>query len=224
MSGRPDPSQLVEPKVVLWADGAGPLPSDLTEAMRSRGLTLERAHDCYDALAKLVRAHAASRAVPVALVLVEPGSLRQVEQVVHQAGLHAPRAIVWAYESSAHVKLRPWIAIEAEIRDEPKAEPRTEFKTEPRIEPEAERGAMPPVVTRPRPQRSFGVPSLRLAGEGPENDHAGGAREPDSAGPIADGQAEQDSEQNTEPDPGVLTDDELAVLLGEDPDREGSHG
>lgn len=214
-------------RVILWSRAGSEPPVDLVASLERRGLRIEWAHDAFGALARLCVAHGrgGGSVRPVALVMNDPGRLDGAAELVEQARTRAPRAIVWVWDPEGSVALRPWRETDGNVAARA---------------PEPEPGAhpQPEIVVKPRPEPvRGGAPELRLAGDGPLQ----GGFEPEEGG--ADGglaanpepatdeiEAGEGDEPATQSDTGPkrvsLSDEELAMLLGDDThdDTREDHG
>ena len=89
---------------MLWhAKGRRP-PAELLGALARRGMTVRAVQSSFAALAELCMLDAASR--QAILLLVEPDSLPEPQDVLEAARRYTPGAVLWVYEQGANKPLR----------------------------------------------------------------------------------------------------------------------
>lgn len=213
---------------VLWHGAEAPPTPELTALLAQRGLSIETCTDPYSAAARVCRhqraararrddpAHAAVDPGTLVLLLCEPSRLCMRAGVARVLELHAPRTVCWIYEHRAGPTLRtvPIGRIGADPADvSPAADPAdVPAATGPTIGPASGFGSVPAPVRAPGPiATGRHPPRLSLAG--------GPAGEPDER-PINHTGAGSDRGESTPKGPinsaSLLTDEELAMLLGDD--------
>jgi hypothetical protein len=203
------------PHCIVWHAPGVPPPEDLLAALGKRHLNLSYCSGPFAALAEvcaLGRVDGSGDGLAagqgVVLVLVRAETLEDAGAVVRAVELYAPRARCWLYEPASPIRLRAVASAELERGASPAAAVLAE--PGPVVVTPGFRTAPPP-VRHPAQAR----PALRLAGDGvlparPEPEEETLQAEVREVKP---GQPPASPAVNA---PQVLSQDELAMLLGED--------
>lgn len=198
--------------------GKGPaVPSELMEALTSKEMDVRRCDSSYMAMAELVLHETARRAgwhrESAVLVVVEPDSRTELNDLVDAALRWTTRTTFWQYTQGPEPRLRA-LPVETgppeeAAREEPRAveKPRTKSKPSPTLRLAGEDEILPP---RPAPVRK---------GEGVTKDEEAALRLDDETVETSGGEALSDTSM-------VLSEDELSMLLSPDWQigREGNSG
>lgn len=173
-----------------------PVPPELEESLDRRGVRRVRASNAFEALAEVcaIDPRSGSR-IPSALLIVEPrrsAPRDTLARLVAAVRRHAPEVSVWRYERDSTPPLR---AIEPDAM--PAADATEPDPTRRRQDVIVRKGVAPP-----RP------PALRIA---PESIHA----------PDAPLDLESPAPPTSAPPPPLLSDEELAMLLADEPHPRG---
>ncbi|KAA0212959.1 MAG: hypothetical protein DYG94_13370 [Leptolyngbya sp. PLA3] len=91
---------------VIWRAPDTAVPVELRGALDRRGVHAVECDNACWATAELCRLHAAQPESPVILLLVDPASLEEVDEVIAVAEHYAPHATAWVYESQVSPPLR----------------------------------------------------------------------------------------------------------------------
>lgn len=91
---------------VIWRAPRTAVPPELRGALDRRGVHAVECDNACWATAELCRLHATEPDAPVILLLLDPGSLEEVDQVIAVAEHYAPHATAWVYETDASPPLR----------------------------------------------------------------------------------------------------------------------
>lgn len=91
---------------VIWRAPHTAVPVELRGALDRRGVHAVECDNAFWATAELCRLHAAEPESPVILLLLDPTSLEEVDEVIAVAEHYAPHASAWVYESEASPPLR----------------------------------------------------------------------------------------------------------------------
>ena len=171
-------------------------------AMRRKGVEPRVTADAFRAMAEVVMDGSLERTKAI-LVLVEPSELRGKRAMLTSCRRYAPALRVWVYQAKAPVQLRP-----------------------------LELSNLVPEPRDPEPEHSFGgdpsestivrAPSLRLAQSRSSDPRNGESRHPDwrnqdSLPGVSAAARATDNPSGYRPS-GLLTDEELAMLLADDPE------
>lgn len=227
----------VRPRIacVLFHAPGAPVPTDLLAALGKRIRHITTFSDAYTAFAE---ACVLARASTVVLVLVEPSTLADADQLVRSSRLHLPAATIWHFSQTNGRALRklaptdviPW-SVPSAARPEPPpaAGPRlasTLGPDTPRLKPggasafrPAARNAKPandPPRIVVRPGGGIGIRRLRLVGDelpakpaAPQSPPANGSHAPVPGAP------DPAAAEPSAPAP-LLTEEELRMLLSDD--------
>ncbi len=187
-------------RCVVWAKSRPP--EALMGAMRRKGVEPRVTGDAFRAMAEVVAGGSLDRAKAI-LVLVEPSELRGKRAMLTSCRRYAPKLRVWVYQAKAAVQLRPLEL--ANLVPEPRS-----------AEPEHTFGGDPSESAVVR------APSLRLAQSRSADHRNGESRHPDwrnqdSLPGASTASRATDNAGGYRPS-GLLTDEELAMLLADDPD------
>ncbi|MEO0631518.1 MAG: hypothetical protein AAFY46_12460 [Planctomycetota bacterium] len=185
---------------MVWAKSRPP--EALMAAMRRKGVEPKVTGDAFKAMAEVVTGGSLDRAKAI-LVLVEPSELRGKRAMLTSCRKYAPTLRVWVYQSQAQVQLRPLEL--SKLVPEPEEAPA-----------EHTFGGDPSASTVMR------SPSLRLAQGGGSSHRNGESRGPDwrnqdSLPGVSAAARAADNPSGYRPS-GLLTDEELAMLLADDPE------
>lgn len=189
-------------RCVVWRPEGRQIPPDLVTALSRRGLTMREVGDRYRALGAWIaaEAEAGDRGFGV-LILVEPESLCGVGGLVRAGDRFLQRRAVWVYdapEGESKFRLRAVRSAEVEAWVEREAGATVGEVRE--VEPT-------PVVSA----RGWG-PKLRLTGEGDGVVQPA----PASSDHSEDGEAPNDA--------GLLSEEELEMLLADEPPQRPARG
>lgn len=184
-------------RCVVWRPEGRQIPPDLVTALTRRGLAMREVSDRYRALAAWIaaEAEAGDRGFGV-LILVEPSGLEGVGGLVRAGDRFLHRRAVWVYDApEGEAKFR--------LRAVRSAEVEAWLESEAGVREQAE-----PVPQRPQ----VWGPKLRLTGEGD--------------GVVQPARASSDHDEDGEGpnDEGVLSEEELEMLLAEDPPQRPARG
>ncbi|TVS03178.1 MAG: hypothetical protein EA423_08680 [Phycisphaerales bacterium] len=187
-------------RCVVWRPEGRQVPPDLVTALSRRGLAMREVDNRYRALASWIaaEAEAGERGFGV-LILVEPEALQGVGGLVRAGDRFLMRRAVWVYdapEGETKFRLRAVRSVEVEAWVEQEAGPVSEEVRE-----------ATPVVPSP----TWG-PKLRLAGEG------------DGVVQPAPASSDHSEDEDATNDAGVLSEEELEMLLAEEPPQRPARG
>ncbi|MEM8758276.1 MAG: hypothetical protein AAGF47_10905 [Planctomycetota bacterium] len=188
------------------------------DAMRRRGVLPIIAHDPYTAMAGLVAGGSLAAGGPAAvppgsnaiLLLIEPSHLRGKRALLMSCRRYASGLRVWVYQHKASVQLRP-----LDLRQLVPG-PDMDGPTQPPPPPNAMPVAPPPPTPASSSVRSS--PGLRLTHEAQATDSLMGTPIHDEAELQAAADAPDNPGAGESGPPGLLTDEELAMLLADDDD------
>lgn len=181
---------------VLWTPRGTLPPRELEVELSKKGITHRSSDNSHGAMAMLAgwaREHAEGRGAVRVLILVEPSRLDGVHALLNALDRYTPDAVRWVYKSGANPALRAFVEEDVTTTvDSPSAStPASSHPFRAVGTPRAER--------RPMPLRLVDAPAAPLLRE---------ARPAEP--PEADG-------ERGLPEGSRLTDEELAMLLGDDP-------
>lgn len=194
---RADPAKA---RCVVWAKSRPP--EALMGAMRRKGVEPRVTADAFRAMAEVVLGGSLERTSAI-LVLVEPSELRGKKAMLTSCRRYAPALRVWVFQAQAPVQLRP-----LELSN---------------LVPEPE-DVQPEHTFGPEPSESSAgrLPSLRLVeSRNHESRHPDASsadwRNQDSLPGVSAAARATDNHSGYRPS-GLLTDEELAMLLADDPE------
>lgn len=98
--------QTHQARCVIWRDANSTVPAELSGALERRGVVAVECDNACWAMAELCRMHTEEPDTPVILLLLNPGSLEEVDRVLAVAQQYAPHATAWVYDSSKTPALR----------------------------------------------------------------------------------------------------------------------
>ncbi len=173
---------------MVWARERPPVA--LLEGLRRRGVEPRVTHDAFRTMAEVV-AGGSMELTGAILVLVEPADLRGKRAMLTSCRRYASGLRIWVYQAAAPIQLRPLEL--TQLVPEPEDEPEHTFGPEPGL-------------GDPGSSRMGGVPSLRLVEP----------VEPETQMPVNERPGDTDNQADHRPS-GLLTDEELAMLLADDP-------
>ncbi|MBK7403844.1 MAG: hypothetical protein IPJ41_04215 [Phycisphaerales bacterium] len=179
------PDAKVKVHAVVWRSPASAVPRDLVAALARQGVTWQEASGPFEALAELLatrRDGAPSRV----LLLVEPRTLGEADEVRRALLRFDPAVRCWGFAEGANPRLTP-LAPLPPIADQE-------------------------IHIRPAPARAE-TPRLRLSGEGPNQ--AAEAEHPAESGSQIH-QMDTDENPGSRPPRSLLTAEELDMLLADD--------
>lgn len=93
-------------RCVLWHPSRAEVPADLRLALSQRGVWFVECDTASWATAELCRLYQHDAHTPLILLLMEPGRLRSVSDVLEVAERYAPQATHWVYDAEREPKLR----------------------------------------------------------------------------------------------------------------------
>ncbi len=185
-------------------DGRPALPEDLLSSLRKHDVAVSPQPGVFAAIGemgahqRLVRKGHATEGM--ALVVVDPERVARAEDLVHASERYAPSVVCWRYDSQTRMKLHAYQPRKREERaDEDDAERPGGVGARPAVRPG--------IATRPSP-----APALRLAGA--DARPALRLRDVDDDERSGRNAPSNDATQ-------LLTEEELAMLLGDKTDGEG---
>ncbi|MEL6795889.1 MAG: hypothetical protein AAFO89_03615 [Planctomycetota bacterium] len=215
--GKPSKAGSSKPRCVVWARSTPP--AALMGAMRRKGVEPRVTPDAFRAMAEVVRGGSLAKTKAI-LVLVEPSELRGKRAMLTSCRRYAPKLRVWVYQAKASMQLRPLEL--ASLVPEPKsAEPRHTFGGDP-SESSAERRPTLRLVesqTPPKPKRRTGIRAAHLSGESQNGESRVQAWRNQDSLPGASAAARATDNPSGYRPSGLLTDEELAMLLADDPEE-----
>lgn len=223
-------------RCVMWS--AGDPPRGLLKAIRRRGVEPIVTHDAYRTMAELVRGGSMRTTGPAAiLLLVEPAGVRGKRAMLTACRKYAPRLRVWVFQALAPTKLRP-INLAKLLPDGSKAQDTHAGDRRPsravRLSPPDSKPKPPtPGPSSPEDTLVLDHPATRGAGRtGPPLDAGGrsgtrAARLGETGLRLSGGgsgtglhragaAADNDPERSAVSPTGLLSDEELAMLLADD--------
>lgn len=220
--------------VILVPPGRGDGPADLLDLLRRRRVGIRTCTSPYDAMAHLLRRTAEQRErserSPLALVVIEPPAHVRAAHLLQAITRFIPHVVCWRYDADASPRLRGF-----SLPKNNAASPSVQI-------PAGDNGGD---STASRPQRSrsaatgAGAPRLRLTGvddaPGPEWQTPDPVSEgPMSEDPISEGPAPTEppstdpaaheaagAEAGDESSASILSEEELSMLLSDDPEDFG---
>jgi len=216
LTGTEDPSMSGD-RCVLWMERAGMSDAELLGALERKGLSVETSTNAFDAIARLCLASRpsadSSRPTAAVLLLCDPDRLHDAGEVARLAAKYAPKSKTWIFDSATR-RLRAataedsarWSGTEVRFGSAVRAHGATVVAQEPQAQ-----------ARGPSPRKS--TPALRLTGRGtlPPQPDAEPVLTPDKAGQAGT----QDTSVPHNNLAGLLTDEELAMLLSpDDPTRQ----
>ncbi len=208
-------------RCVLWLVPGRTPDAELLGALDRKGLLVETAADPYGALGRICAASRSAHSRASVLLFCDPRDLAHAGDVARLAERYAPRAKAWIFDSTAR-SLRAASSEDFAAWTEPKVQVPSGEVVEPGPgrPPRAVAARMPRPAAHPaaahRPRAAGG---LKLSGTGslpplPEIDES---QTPDKTA----GAAMPDGEPGTSTPAGLLSDEELAMLLSpDDPARQ----
>jgi len=220
-------------RCVVWRRADATLPEPLRAALAKRPITVLEATNRYTAFAELIESESSRRsdAPATVLLLVEPSDLVQPENLLGAVEAYVPGVLAWEYRCGANPPLRAAVRV-GQMRYQHGTVPRTsrdnaedltgvEAADRDAAEPALDAGVIRVLggegaewdrASEPAPA---GGPSLRLAGEG----------ELPPSGVNSDVESpESESEGSMDARAPLLSDEELEMLLGDDPDEAAHPG
>ncbi|MEM9662093.1 MAG: hypothetical protein AAF937_07260 [Planctomycetota bacterium] len=214
--GKPNETGSSKARCVVWAKSEPP--AALMGAMRRKGVEPRVTPDAFRAMAEVVRGGSLAKAKSI-LVLVEPSELRGKRAMLTSCRRYAPKLRVWVYQAKASMQLRPLEL--ASLVPEPKTvEADHTFGGDP-----AQNGPEPRPTLRlvesqtpPRPTRRPGIRAAHLSGESQNGESRVQAWRNQDSLPGASAAARASDNPSGYRPSGLLTDEELAMLLADDPD------
>lgn len=198
--------EVPSPQCIVWHAPDRYPPSVLRDALERRGIEPRQFAEPHAALAALcITAQEARRGSVVIFLVVEPEGIGPVADVVEAVRVYAPGARLWLYSESEHDQLRQ-ITDEDVIRWGRRA---SGGRERPAVDPDA------------------GPPKLKLVDHGdpveeafgPDQDPNGGSTGGPDEGDVGHAGADDDAGDAEDPN-SLLTDDELSMLLDDDPPDE----
>ncbi len=196
MSSTAKSEDVSEVSCVLWC--AQTPPRELLTSLTKKGVTPTLCRSAFGAMAEICLMGSIGRGPKGGAILLisEPAEVRGKRAVLSSCQKYAPWLRLWVYQSKAPIQLRPLDMHQLGLDDEEGHEDSIPMHSQAR-----RTGA----EVQPKPSRSAGPWTPKLSGEGPE-----GLSGSDSRG------EEDDGHRPT----GLLTDEELGMLLADDPDLE----
>lgn len=191
-------------RCVVWAKSQPP--EALMGAMRRKGVEPIVTPDAFRAMAEVVQGGSMEQTSAI-LVLVEPSELRGKKAMLISCRRYAPGLRVWVYQSQAPVQLRP-IEIASLVPEPEEATPEHTFGGDPSATSPGRTPALRLVEAQTPPKRS------RRSSN--DESQAPDWRNQDSLPGVSAAGRATDNPSGYRPS-GLLTDEELAMLLADDP-------
>lgn len=199
---------------VVWRPRGTPVPDGLPDALARAGCHAIDADNEYEALAHLQRV----RTGPSALLLVDPLQLAHLDELLTLAESHATLPVLWKFESGPSPHISAVTQPERASWAAPVPAPAQPASTPAPIpDPPVIAGKLTRQVEPTHKAKQPQPPRLRLAGVPP----APPSIEPKPASASYNGSAGTLECEGEAPAPsrGLLTDEELAMLLAPEPDK-----
>lgn len=197
--------------VILARPGESEGPPDLVELLRKRNVRIRTFPGAYAAMAHLLRLDAAQRdsgrRAPLALVVIDPSANHRAADLVQAIARFVPHVVCWRYDSDASPRLRGYVLEPQETNSSPV---KIALDTNGPGVGRSDHGQSPP---RLRLTGDYDAPASPPRADSPAEDDPSGR---DAPGPPSD-EAETDAPSSAS----ILSEEELSMLLSDDPDEIG---